>query len=1662
MLQFPGFRVFVSAICQVNNKINTNYRDRFGGETFHTHHLCPSPARLAVRFSHLTSISPTRSFFPVGSLMSAAQEIVFGDSVQSLADFIRLIFGIRISPTEKQRRQKISLAQSSNTRISTSLRKQGQDKAAALPGVVSPKDTNAHILRKPSIMSGHPSWLLRQPSATAPTGQGQGRPSPPARNSPRPPPRSQSYSFQHDESVASTSYPQPVRRQRDTRAPRPFPGLPMLVQERAAPPNVILPPGYESWRSIFVTITGLPPFTTPLHIRDNFFKYGNISYIEIDEDRINGPRKAMLRFEPPPKDIALFQGEYMLSINGGNYRARVWYKESFPNDDKFTTPLGKPCPSSVAIKPTKVTFGVLVEPSKVIAMESVSSEGPEFPLTLTINFKKRKIFLAFPVRFVNDSISEYRVDIKFDAIKDIHQVDPETGRPAIIFTLLDTPPIWRRKANARKTFIEGRMRWDQNELWQRAVHIGPDPKAQDSLPVSLDDHCQVVDLGRWTTYCVELDKSVMPVWSEVETNLHDWNIKTKADPALAVAAQEKRAQVWTMLSDDISAKAGSVGEELALVEEGGLHTSLRFDVRYQLEVCISNGIINEYNIGQDFIEKLIELSKPDRLDPHRGRLVLEYAADQGKRIWRPMDLFSDTAAMTYFPTTMIIPEYCALMRKVIVTPTRIYFKTPTVETTNRVIRQFRHVKDNFIRLQFTDELMEGRVNGCEESRYDEIYSRAHRVLKQGILMGAWHWKFLAFGNSQIRENGAFFLCESQTDGGGARVTCAEVRKWMGSFDHIKTVGKYAARMGQCFSTTRLVPGIMAPTIVKIPDVERNGYCFTDGVGKMSPLLSEMIAKDWDLEEVPSAVQFRMGGCKGVLVTWPNIKGTEVHVRKSQEKFEAVFNGLEVIKCSQFSVATLNRQTITILESLGVPDHVFTEMMAVQVSGYNQAMTDRELAIKLLEQSVDENQTTLTIAKMVLNGFMETREPFVQTQLQLWRSWSIKSLKEKARLTVNQGAFVLGCVDETGTLKGHSKRLEGQTDIDIRNLPQIFLTAPKAPETDDPRNYKVITGLCVVGRNPSLHPGDIRVVNAVDVPALHHLKPGLVAFPNNGDRDIPSMCSGGDLDGDDFFVIWDQNLIPREWCYPPMEYKAPPPHQEKGNIAMDELMAVFFVLYMKNNNLPLIAHGHLATADREVEGAKHPKCIKLAELHSTAVDYVKTAVQAEWSKELEPRRWPHFMEKPKSYASKKVLGQLYDMVKAEKFELKDNYNLPFDIRILKKFDLSDDLLTKARKLKTKYDVSMRRIMAQLEIASEHEVWTTFVLSRPRVGTAYKLQEKVGRESAALKQLFRELCIQEAGGSREYNVLAPFVAAMYRVTWEEIQIAQLEARQPYIAADGTVKQRRINDWSRPLISFPWLFDTTLGNIATGGDPTLRVHIKPNQKGKNKQPKTKTEGQGQGHCSILEEQTEDLLMRITRTDDGHVIHRGEILHLFQHDENEGREEGLNLDTPEQTHTPESERGKAETQWDLDPELTRRSNSEVESQSGNEAESVREVSVSTPVMEATTLSGIDEHRALIDLNTPSPKKMVTRDVAVAKSVLAAEAKKVEPDANLPPISISSPGRIPNPPQSEEAPSEDELGGFNSDSFTDVEPECGYEEVVVIGSEEESALEKLARVLGE
>lgn len=228
-------------------------------------------------------------------------------------------------------------------------------------------------------------------------------------------------------------------------------------------------------------------------------------------------------------------------------------------------------------------------------------------------------------------------------------------------------------------------------------------------------------------------------------------------------------------------------------------------------------------------------------------------------------------------------------------------------------------------------------------------------------------------------------------------------------------------------------------------------------------------------------------------------------------------------------------------------------------------------------------------------------------------------------------------------------------------------------------------------------------------------------------------------------------------------------------------------------------------------------LRLAELHSQAVDYPKTGEVVSWNKRrLWPKRWPHFMQRDscRSYDSTHVLGRLYDNVTHDKVTFEPDWDHAFDKRVLEHYELEEETLAAARRIKADYDRAVRRILAQLKLATEFELWTGYAMSKPAVGTEYKRQEVLGQESETLRSHFRRLCEETAGGS-SHEMIDPFVAAMYKVTEEET-VASL--------GKGAYQWDGENDWAdevesaqahkpTPLITFPWLFPEVMVRIAKG---------------------------------------------------------------------------------------------------------------------------------------------------------------------------------------------------------------------------------------------------------
>lgn len=256
------------------------------------------------------------------------------------------------------------------------------------------------------------------------------------------------------------------------------------------------------------------------------------------------------------------------------------------------------------------------------------------------------------------------------------------------------------------------------------------------------------------------------------------------------------------------------------------------------------------------------------------------------------------------------------------------------------------------------------------------------------------------------------------------------------------------------------------------------------------------------------------------------------------------------------------------------------------------------------------------------------------------------------------------------------------------------------------------------------------------------------------------------------------------------------------------------------------------------------------------------------------------DKKSSYHSKGALGQIYDRIKIEEFHAA--YEMSFDTRILSRYQLEEDTLAKASEIKAAYDIAMRRLMGQHEApVTEFEIWSTFILTKPRVGSDYKLQENVGREMAALKARFRAVCMEAVTGDEQAQFCATvsskvnlekldrFVAAMYTVTHNEVRAAVRERSRPRPDDEGGLE-----DIQMPLISFPWLYHRELARVALGrgGDVRpLRKSVYEDLTAGN----IESEPPGDGALSEemdLDRDTQLSLQKARSKKDGHVTDRGD----------------------------------------------------------------------------------------------------------------------------------------------------------------------------------------------
>eukprot|EP00250_Pteridium_aquilinum_P030078 c40615_g1_i1 orf=139-1797(+) len=234
--------------------------------------------------------------------------------------------------------------------------------------------------------------------------------------------------------------------------------------------------------------------------------------------------------------------------------------------------------------------------------------------------------------------------------------------------------------------------------------------------------------------------------------------------------------------------------------------NLPFNIMFLVNALVHKGTVKAPNLSDGFY-KLLDPSVTDsKLAAFSLKHMYSYKTpvfDAEKRLKQVIDWLQAKK----LPTVNLNEKSSTIeVGRFIVTPTKAYCMPSEAELSNRILRNFRHLADRFLRVSFLDEnfhalsgmILSGMVapfaRTIGQVSKSALYNRVRSVLLDGFFLCGRHYEFLAFSSNQLRDSSAWFFAASK------EVNAGTIRSWMGAFKRTN-VARYAARMGQCFSST---------------------------------------------------------------------------------------------------------------------------------------------------------------------------------------------------------------------------------------------------------------------------------------------------------------------------------------------------------------------------------------------------------------------------------------------------------------------------------------------------------------------------------------------------------------------------------------------------------------------------------------------------------------------------------------------------------------------------------------------------------------------------------------------------------------------------------------------------------------------------------------------
>ncbi|ETN44653.1 uncharacterized protein HMPREF1541_10323 [Cyphellophora europaea CBS 101466] len=448
-------------------------------------------------------------------------------------------------------------------------------------------------------------------------------------------------------------------------------------------------------------------------------------------------------------------------------------------------------------------------------------------------------------------------------------------------------------------------------------------------------------------------------------------------------------------------------------------------------------------------------------------------------------------------------------------------------------------------------------------------------LSNGLKIGGRFWRPFFVDQPKQTKAGAWFNQVNlfATTGLGLEQDPVSMKDFLNM--HAPFEENLASTNHKLFARSKLGLSKTTPTVVLRKDEfldtadiqSAEGNVMNDGCALMSVGLAIAITRMLGLDEVPSAFQGRISGAKGMWLVDkrnsmrqdPAGRGYWIQVTPAQLKIQPHpryrdcsdhFRTFEVSDWSKaLKPSSLNTQLLNVLYNRGVGRKILARRLTALTEEYYEELCDSiETNDPLLMHhwlqkyhSVMQRPELQFVGGRPVNkieqikvyldvGFRPQEDKALRDLFKDTLRTYLDDFVEKPRIELPRSTFAYMVPDVWGFLE------EGTV--------QLCLGRPWCDPETGLESIFIADIDVIVARNPANHPSDAQRVRAVHHPELAGYS-NVIFFSTRGKRPLADYLSGGDYDGDQAFVCWDQAIVCDFKNYAP----GPPDHIKPEDVGL---------------------------------------------------------------------------------------------------------------------------------------------------------------------------------------------------------------------------------------------------------------------------------------------------------------------------------------------------------------------------------------------------------------------------------------------------------------------------------------------------------------------------------